>query len=187
MADYSELTVDGYIFSNPEDAELAKSEIKKIAYIESHTDLNNMGVVKSVYEKALEERYFQTPIGYEFMRKLKNSMLANGVDEASIKAIPLYTTFRRINISDTKPAKKRVTKAKKEELQLRAKYRNACLIAGILAIVCIVMFFISMNGTTPNAMNYKQAITNQYSSWDAELTEREKKVREKERELNIVP
>ncbi len=48
------------------------------------------------------------------------------------------------------------------------------------------MLIITLNGTTPNAINYKNAITNQYASWEQELSEREAAVREKERELNIM-
>ena len=44
---------------------------------------------------------------------------------------------------------------------------------------------ITLNGTTPNALNYKKAILNEYSAWEEELTEREAAVRAKERELNI--
>ena len=36
-----------------------------------------------------------------------------------------------------------------------------------------------------NALNYRKAIQNQYASWEQELTEREKAVKEKEQELQI--
>ena len=56
MANIEELTFDGYVFANAQEVELAKSEAKKIAYIEAHADMSNIGVVKGVYEKAIEER-----------------------------------------------------------------------------------------------------------------------------------
>ena len=43
---------------------------KKIAYIESRMDMTNMTVVYGIYNKALENRTFQTPVGLEFMHKL---------------------------------------------------------------------------------------------------------------------
>ena len=50
-----ELTVGGYVFASHEDAELARNEIKKIAYIESKMDMTNMSTVLGIYEKALKK------------------------------------------------------------------------------------------------------------------------------------
>lgn len=183
--DKESLTVDGYVFANPKDAELAKNEIKKIAYIENHTDMSNLNTCLLVYKKALEERYFQTPIGQEYMRDLQKAMRNGGIPEEEIEPIPLYTTFARINLSDEPTIKRRVTKAEKKEMSLKVKYRNAVLCAVILGVLVLAMLFITYNGTTPNALNYKQAVINEYSSWEQELTKREKAVREKEKELNI--
>lgn len=187
MENIENLTVDGYIFATPEDAEIAKNEIRKIEYIESHTDMSNVNIVRSVYEKALSERYFQTPIGFEYMRDLQKIMESAGIPSERIKPIPLYTTFRRIDLTHSETAKKRVTKAQKKEMTLKMKYRNAVLTAVIFGVLCLLMLLITFNGTTPNALNYKQAITNQYSDWEQQLTERETAVRAKERELGITP
>jgi len=185
MANYEELTVDGYIFATPKDAELAKNEIRKISYLENHADMTNVSMAKSVYEKALEERYFQTPIGLEYLRDLQKVMESAGVPEDEIKPIPLYTTFSRINLNEKETVKTRVTKQQQKELSLKQKYRNAVLIAVIFGILCFAMFFIVMNGSTPNVLNYKRAITNEYAAWNQELTEREEAVRQREIELNI--
>ena len=185
MENIEALTVDGYIFATPEDAEIAKNEIRKIEYIESHTDMSNIAIVKSIYEKALTERFFQTPIGFEYLRDLQKIMSSGGVKEDLIKPIPLYTTFKRIDLKNSDSVKRRVTKAEKKEMSLRMKYRNAVLAAVILGVLCIAMLLITLHGTTPNALNYKTAITNQYAEWEQELREREAVVREKERNLDI--
>ena len=192
MANIDELTFDGYIFANAQDLELAKSEAKKIAYIEAHADMSNISVVKGVYEKAIEERYFQTPIGLEYLRDMQKAFSDSKNGEEELKPIPLYTTFKRIDFSEKTKAKTRMTKAQKKELTLRMKYRNAVLIAIILFFVCIAMLAITMRGPTINALNYKTAVTNQYSQWDQELrdreadvSKRENAVREKERELGL--
>lgn len=184
MNNIEELTVDGYVFANKQDAELAKNEIKKIAYIESHIDMSNMNMVKSIYAQAIENRTFQTPIGIEYLRDLQKA-IEESKDEAIVNPIPLYTTFKRITLNDDGKVKERVTKAQKTELGLRAKYRNAVLISIILAVLVVAMFFINMYGTTPNILNYKTAVINQYSEWEQNLRERETIVRNKERELNI--
>ncbi|MBP5599007.1 MAG: hypothetical protein IK121_00235 [Lachnospiraceae bacterium] len=180
MANIEELTFDGYVFANAQDLELAKSEAKKIAYIEAHADMSNIGVVKGVYEKAIEERYFQTPIGLEYLRDMQKaySDSKNGAEE--LRPIPLYTTFKRIDFSEKSKAQTRMTKAQKKELSLRMKYRNAVLIAGIFFFLCVAMLAITMRGSTINALNYKTAVTNQYSEWEQELREREIKVKERE-------
>lgn len=185
MLNTEELTVDGYIFASPKDVELAKNEIRKIAYIESHTDMTNLSIAHSLYDKAISERFFQTPIGHEYLRDIQKALEAGGVKPEDIKPIPLYTTFARIDLKSSENVKRRTTKVEKKELSLKQKYRNAVLIAMILGFLCLAMFLISMNGTTVNALNYKQAITNQYSAWEQELTQRENAIRERERELNI--
>ena len=47
------------------------------------------------------------------------------------------------------------------------------------------MFVITMNSDSDNILNYKRNVTNRYSAWDEELTEREKAVREAEKRLGI--
>lgn len=45
------------------------------------------------------------------------------------------------------------------------------------------MFAIASGSDNPNIINYRNAIVNEYASWEQELTEREKAVRRKEAEL----
>lgn len=180
-----DLTVSGYIFSTHDDAEIARNEIKKIAYIESRMDMTNMTVVYGIYNKALENRTFQTPVGLEFMHKLHDLLVSSGMKE-EIKPIPLFTTFRRIDLSESnKPVRRVITQKEREEQKIRVKYRNSVLISTILFIMVIVLFIITYTGSTPNILNYKTAITNEYAEWEADLSKREAEVREKERELNI--
>ena len=180
-----DLTVSGYIFSTHDDAEIARNEIKKIAYIESRMDMTNMTVVYGIYNKALENRTFQTPVGLEFMHKLHDLLVSSGMKE-EIKPIPLFTTFRRIDLSESnKPVRRVITQKEREEQKIRVKYRNSVLISAILFVMVIVLFIITYTGSTPNILNYKTAITNEYAEWEADLSKREAEVREKERELNI--
>lgn len=187
MENYDDLVVNGYVMATHEDALLARNELKKIEYIETHADMTNMTVVKSIYEKSLSNRTFSTPVGLEFMHSLYEMLISAGFNSDEIRPIPLFTTFRRINFEEQRNAKRRLTKEQKEELDLKAKYTSACIIAGILGVVIIIMIIITLNGTTPNALNYKKAVTNQYAAWEQELSEREKAVRDKERELEINP
>lgn len=179
-----ELTVGGYTFATKEDAELARNEIKKIAYIESKMDMTNMTVIAGIYNKALENKTFQTPVGMEFMHGLYNSLVDAGMTE-NLKPFPLYTTFKRLDPSEEKTIRRTYTRKEQDEASAKIKLRNSVLINLILVVVIIALIVISFNGSTMNAINYKAAVTNQYASWEEELTERENAVREKERELGI--
>lgn len=185
MENIEALTVDGFIFANKDDAEIAKNEIRKIEYIEAHTDMSNIALVNSIYNKAVAERVFQTPIGFEYLRDLQRILESAGTPVKESNPIPLFTTFKRISLKHDTEKKRPVTKAEKREMSLKMKYRNAVLVAGILGILVVAMLIITLNGTTPNALNYKAAITNQYAEWEQDLATRERAVREKERELNI--
>ncbi len=55
----------------------------------------------------------------------------------------------------------------------------------ILVLLVAGMFFVAMSGNNANILNYRNAIVDEYASWEQELTEREKAVREKEQELGI--
>ena len=54
-----------------------------------------------------------------------------------------------------------------------------------MAAMIIVMYIIVIKSDTPNMINYENAITNKYASWEQDLTERESKIRQKEAELGI--
>ena len=184
--DREEFTFDGFVFANKDDLELAKAEKKKVDYITAHTDMNNQTMVRGIYEKAIETKTFQTPIGLNFLYALRQKMLAGIYKEEEITPIPLYTTFRRIDFKEPTRIKQRLTAAQKKELSLKQKYRNMSLIAIILFVLVVLMLGITMSGPSINALNYREAVTNEFAAWEQELTERENAIRERERELGIV-
>ncbi len=177
-----DLTVGGYVFATHTDAEIARNEIKRIAYIEQKMDMTNMNVITGIYKKALESRTFQTPIGLEFMHSLYDSIVKSGMKREDIDPIPLYTTFKRMDFSSPR-VRPDVIDKDSEEYKLRVKYRNSVLISGILGALVIIMLLVMFRGTTPNAINYKAAVTNEYAAWAQELSEKEDALREKEHDL----
>ena len=177
-----DLTVGGYVFATHTDAEIARNEIKRIAYIEQKMDMTNMNVITGIYKKALESRTFQTPIGLEFMHSLYDSIVKSGMKREDIQPIPLYTTFKRMDFSSSRIREETIDK-ESEEYKLRVKYRNSVLISGILGALVIIMLLVMFRGTTPNAINYKAAVTNEYAAWAQELSEKEDALREKEHDL----
>lgn len=175
--------VEGYRFLSEEDAELARQEKKKIDYLEKYMDYQMPENVLRVYKKALAERIFKTPVGYDYLKRMQTYLRKCGmVDEEEIPPVVLqsvYTTRMRENYS---PARQRIKPAKEKKPQ----WPVISLIANIiLAIGIAAMFGIALKSDNPNILNYETQLVNKYASWEQELTEREKVVREKEKELNI--
>jgi hypothetical protein len=61
------------------------------------------------------------------------------------------------------------------------------LLSGVLAVMVVGMFLITLTGKNENILNYKRVITNQYAQWEQDLSQREEAVRQKELELNMTP
>ena len=80
--------------------------------------------------------------------------------------------------------KQRVVPDKKEK-NLEFKRIFPIVLNVVLIIVVILMFVMASTSENDNIINYKRNITNRYSSWDEELKEREKTVREAEKRLGI--
>ena len=55
----------------------------------------------------------------------------------------------------------------------------------LLVLAIAAMFMITLRSDNPNVLNYERALTDKYASWEQELTERERAVREKELELQM--
>lgn len=176
------LTVEGYKFKTEEDAKLAKLESQKIRYIEKRMNYERPEQVLTVYKKALEEKAFQTPIGIRYLEKLHDYLEENGEITEPVLPIPMHTNFSRKLRETTNPARSRIKPIKQMDI-LKARYRNSVLLNIVLLLMVAVMFYIALKSDSPNIINYEQTITNKYAEWEQELTEREKQVRQQEKEL----
>ena len=96
--------------------------------------------------------------------------------------IPLIVSYSDAIKKSREPEKKAPEKKKKT---YRAEYRRALGVIAVLTVMIGVMFVMALKSDVPNIINYKTAIMNEYASWEQELSEREAKVRERERELDI--
>ncbi|MGN0402770.1 MAG: hypothetical protein ACI4HQ_11020, partial [Acetatifactor sp.] len=71
-----------------------------------------------------------------------------------------------------------------EDTEKTKQYLIISLILNVLLVVAImVMFRITLKSNNPNVLNYERVITDKYATWEEELTERERIIREKEKEL----
>lgn len=177
-------TVNGFLFGDEEDVELANQELAAIQFIDKKIENRSSETVLGVYQGALEKRMFRTPIGYCYLRELQKRLLKTGIRREQINAIPLYQVFN--DSYKTMELPRRKTSLKKKTKKNEKLLRYSILANFIMGFLILLLFVIALMGETPNAINYRNAITNEYAEWEDNLKEREKIVREKEREFEIL-
>ena len=102
-----------------------------------------------------------------------------------IRPMPMYVTFSHETGEDRENTvvRQRIKPSRKNKTE--DKLRISIMANIILVVLVLAMFIITLKSDNPNILNYKKAIINQYASWEQEISEREKAVKEKERELQI--
>ena len=169
MADNEERSVGGYLFYTDRDAKIAEAELQKIEYLEARIDYSRPESILLVYEKTIQERIFRTPVGLP----------------EYVPDIPLYSTFGGELRSQGNPAKNRIKPSREKTEKQKQFFRISVILNVLLVLAIIAMFTITLKSDNPNILNYEKAITNKYAAWEQELTEREQRIRDKERELHI--
>lgn len=185
MAEKDNLLVNGYRFGSVKDAKSAEEEIKKAIYFKDKMAGKTARNRLSIYDKILDHKLFQTPIGWEYLRYMQMELLKSGIPEEEIRPIPMYVTF----VHDTEEGNGSVLAKQYIRPSHKKRGVNKFLISFglniILVILVVAMFVIALNSDNPNILNYKQVIVDEYASWEQELTEREKAIREKEKSLQM--
>ncbi len=179
-----EMIVGGFIFGTVADAELAKEELARIEYLDANMNYANTSKVLQLYDKALDTKMFHTPVGWRYLDKLKGILLDSGYIEEEIRPVPLYNVFARTE--EDHSVLERIRPVKKKADPYKRKYAFTLMVAGILLITVVAMFVIALISETPNMINYRNAIVNEYAAWEQDIKDREDAVRMKERELDIV-
>lgn len=180
-----EHTVGGFLFYNEKDAKLAETERKKVAYLEARMDYSSPEKILQVYQKAVEDRIFMTPVGLFYLKTVRDFLMEQEeIDPASISPIPLFHTYDKELRQRQQPVRNRIQPPASGEKKSSAL--PVSLILNILLVIAVIaMFVITLQSDNPNVLNYERTLTNRYASWEQELTQREQTVREKERELHI--
>ena len=127
---------------------------------------------------------FKTPVGWEYLKQLQEEILKSDISPDQVRPITLYTGFTYRVQEDAQKAAIRQAEAiaqRKEKKDYR--FRVSLCVNFLLAVLVAGMFLITLKSDNPNILNYKQVLTNQYASWEQNLTERENRIREKEQEL----
>lgn len=168
-----EYIINGFVFHNTELADKARREVEGIKFVRSKTDMENPGMVLRVYNRLVEQRMFETPVGIGYMRELQDYLLAvPAIPREEVLPIPVEEIIQ----ADFAPAGK-----KKKSFGLGA----SIFVNIILAAAMAVMVFLSLSSNLPTIINYENQLLDKYSAWEQELTEREKTVKVKERELGL--
>ena len=115
---------------------------------------------------------------------LKRKLIAGGYKEEDIIPIPVDISFTRHSAIENINVKQRIKPEKKEEKINYFKIISLALNV-VLAILVVLMFVIASTSDNDNIINYKSNITNRYASWEQDLKEREKTVRQAEKKLGI--
>lgn len=175
--------VEGFSFFTEKDATLALQEQKKIEYLEARMNYNNPMSILNVYQKAIKEHVFKTPLGIQYLRHLQEYLQNRPeIDADNIPAIPLYKNYDGEFREQPSPARKRVVPVKKKK---SIAFPMSIMLNVVLTVAIIAMFVITLQADQPNILNYERALTDRYATWEQELTEREQIIREKERELKL--
>lgn len=187
MADKTDWVVDGFQFSTQRDAELAQTEQLRIERLEEKLDYQNYKMVSAVYHKAINNRVFKTPVGYDFLKKLQ-IILQEDPQLGELANIPVYGVYSMRE--STSPTVEKIQASRKPVKKERPKQeffsRKTSILVNIgLLFLVVVMFAIATTGSQPTILNYEKALQNRYAEWEQQLSEREQVIREKEKELLI--
>lgn len=82
--------VEGFEFETKEQALQAKKEVEGVRYIKSQMQLDDLDVVRRLYQKLIAQNVFETPIGLAFLSELKEHIQShsfNSQDEISMSSV----------------------------------------------------------------------------------------------------
>jgi hypothetical protein len=176
--------VGGYQFSSEIDTQKATMDDSKIKLLNARVKTSRPSDIKAVYEKAIENKIFKTPIGWGYLVGLRNKLIESGISEEDIIPIPIEISLTRHSALENLSVKQRI---KREKTEGRIEFRRIfpIILDVVLLILVVIMFVIAATSENDNIINYKTNVTNRYAAWEEDLKEREKAVRAAEKRLGI--
>lgn len=180
-----DLVVGGYRFATVADAETARLDAKRVKNLEDNLDYRKPQNVLLLYHKALDTGIFQTPIGFAYLVDIQEHLKRCGISEENINPIPLNMTFT--NKTEANRSIRRSIAARRPKIEYRGRFITSVCLNIIMVAMIAGMFLICLKSDSPNIVNYRRVIINEYSEWEQNLLERESAVREAEKKYNINP
>ena len=168
----------GFVFRTKKEAELAQREIEGTKYLRQKLDMENPNAVFSIYQNLIEQDLFETPVGYCFLKELRDYLLMiPAISNEEVLAIP-------IRYPQTEEEEKKQKKEQKKEGQ---NYKGRCqffMVTSLILLISVVsMMLLAATSDNVNILNYENKLIDKYSSWEQELEEREQAVKEQEQAL----
>ena len=190
----------GFVFRTKKEAELAQREIEGTKYLRQKLDMENPNAVFSIYQNLLEQDLFETPVGYCFLKELRDYLLMiPAISNEEVLAIPIrYPQTEEEEKKQKKEQKKEEqrkerqrekekAKNKKEQKKEGKNYKGRCqffMVTSLILLISVVsMMLLAATSDNVNILNYENKLIDKYSSWEQELEEREQAVKEQEQAL----
>lgn len=190
----------GFVFRTKKEAELAQREIEGTKYLRQKLDMENPNAVFSIYQNLIEQDLFETPVGYCFLKELRDYLLMiPAISNEEVLAIPIrYPQTEEEEKKQKKEQKKEEqrkerqrekekAKNKKEQKKEGKNYKGRCqffMVTSLILLISVVsMMRLAATSDNVNILNYENKLIDKYSSWEQELEEREQAVKEQEQAL----
>lgn len=190
----------GFVFRAKKEAELAQREIEGTKYLRQKLDMENPNAVFSIYQNLIEQDLFETPVGYCFLKELRDYLLMiPAISNEEVLAIPIrYPQTEEEEKKQKKEQKKEEqrkerqrekekAKNKKEQKKEGKNYKGRCqffMVTSLILLISVVsMLLLAATSDNVNILNYENKLIDKYSSWEQELEEREQAVKEQEQAL----
>lgn len=179
--------VNGFVFESEEIAAKAQKEADGIKYIKSQTRMDNPDVVLDLYNKIIQKKMFDTPVGIAFLMELQEYLkTVPYIMNEDIRPIPVRNgvvikSAKNDNKSEKKPANKHKS-AGQEKTSGGSRFFVFTTV--VLALIVVGMFVISyMSQNNTNIINYENEIIDKYEIWETKLKEKENQLNAREKAL----
>ena len=190
----------GFVFRTKKEAELAQREIEGTKYLRQKLDMENPNAVFSIYQNLIEQDLFETPVGYCFLKELRDYLLMiPAISNEEVLAIPIrYPQTEEEEKKQKKEQKKEEQRKERQKEKEKAKnrkeqkkegknYKGRCqffMVTSLILLISVVsMMLLAATADNVNILNYENKLIDKYSSWEQELEEREQAVKEQEQAL----
>ena len=190
----------GFVFRTKKEAELAQREIEGTKYLRQKLDMENPNAVFSIYQNLIEQDLFETPVGYCFLKELRDYLLMiPAISNEEVLAIPIrYPQTEEEEKKQKKEQKKEEQRKERQKEKEKAKnrkeqkkegknYKGRCqffMVTSLILLISVVsMMLLAATSDNVNILNYEKKLIDKYSSWEQELEEREQAVKEQEQAL----
>lgn len=205
MGVLEEYRLDCYQFDNKYEYEQAKLEWDTICNLDKQMNLGDPKAALSLYNQAVSKRSFKTPVGYEFLKRLRGTIVSCGLAaEEDLNMIPVVSS-EKTGAGMSGLAGRTGNRKKKQDVasvaadgqtdgkltqkfEKEKKTRIALTVAVVaLTAVIISMFILTMNSKysyltyfTDYENDIRESVIDEYEEWEKELDSREKALNDAE-------